>query len=149
MPTPFTVTTLFVLTVVSNAGSLAPATKAELPANVVGPIFLNKEGCLWVRGQLSNPEKYYCQSFKGETSTQWTSMPAGVTEEPEVNHTGLEPSKKALDDIQVSKPDKQSQEPVDITPPKPAPKKVAEFKRPRHDQQAMFEGNPFSGLFNW
>ena len=29
----------------------------------------------------------------------------------------------------------------------PKPKRVAQ--RPRYERQAMFEGNPLSGLFNW
>jgi hypothetical protein len=61
------------------------------------------------------------------------------------------PSKKALDDIQVSKPDKTSAEPTE-TKEAPKPKKVAQ--RPRYERQAMagareamFEDNPFAAPF--
>jgi hypothetical protein len=163
MPTTFAVTTFALLTTLNNAGQLALPDKSELPPGILGPVFWSEQACNWARGRADHPEKFVCAVFTGPKSTPWVYVAPGSvipTAEPEPppperkssltpkGESEAEPSKKALDDIQVSKPDKLGDTDKPPVPEQaPKPKRVAQ--QPRYEQQAMFTGNPFSALFNW
>ena len=107
---------------------------------------LGEPYCLWLRGKMEHPEKYVCQVFTSPAETKLTFQTSGFVmpveapspppPPPPERKSKAEPSKK--DDIQVSEPPKET----------PKPRKVAQ-QQPRYERQAMFDGNPFSGLFNW
>jgi hypothetical protein len=156
VPTNFVVFSFAVLTTLNGAGQLAPVDKSELPAGFKnGPIQWGMQQCELLRGKMANPEKYVCQEFKSEPSTPLVFRPAGLAvPEPqpapperksEAQPTPPKPveieSKK--NNVQVGRLTPEVKEPEQA----PKPKKVAQ--RPRYEQQAMFEGNPLTMLFNW
>ena len=165
MPTPFAVTVFYVIVGLNNAGQLAPVDKSELPAPYnAGPIHFSEGACLMTRGKMEHPEKYFCQVFTSPKTTQWVYVPPGAVpaaDPPEGDRTGLEASKKALDDVRVGPTKLETKDaPKPDASADPTPREIAKPKRvaqqPRHDQQAMaggrqapFEGNPFTGFFSW
>jgi hypothetical protein len=165
MPTTFVYTTFAVITVLNGAGQLAPVDKSELPAPYnAGPIHFSEGACLMTRGKMEHPEKYFCQVFTSPKTTQWVYVPPGAVpaaDPPEGDRTGLEPSKKALDDVRVGPTKLETKDaPKPDASADPTPKEIAKPKRvaqqPRYDQQAMvegrqtmFEGNPLTGFFSW
>jgi hypothetical protein len=163
VPTPFVVTTLFVLTTLNNAGQLVAVDKSEWPTLGGGPIFLSESGCMVGRGKMVNPERYVCQGFRSAPSAQWMPSNEGAVEPPpSPDHASLSvrpPPPVTQSPPAVVSPKAMPQAPgeSEVPPAKPAeieskgeqpkPRKVAQ--QPRYERQAMFEGNPLSGLFNW
>ncbi len=161
MPTPFVVTTMFMLTVINNAGQLAPLPKEDWPLVGNGPIFFSESGCAMARGHLADPTKYVCQGFKSSPTAQWMPNNANAVEPPPADdHASLpQPALTKHQPLTLDAPAKAQPEmkadPLGHTsidkpePPKeaPAPRKVAQ--RPRYEQQGMFNGNMLAGLFAW
>jgi hypothetical protein len=159
MPTTFVYTTFAVITVLNGAGQLAPVDKADLPAGTAGPILFTEAQCNFVRGKMANPEKYVCQVFTSPTETKLVytapgfTMPAATEPQqpsPPERKSEAQPAppkpaeiESKKNDVQVGKLTPEVKEPEQA----PKPKRVAQ--RPRYEQQAMFEGNPFTGFFSW
>ena len=93
MPTPFVVTTLFVLTTLNNAGQLVAVDKSEWPTLGGGPIFLSESGCMVGRGKMVNPERYVCQGFRSAPTAQWVPSNSNAVEPPpaDADHASLVP----------------------------------------------------------
>ena len=160
MPTTSLVTTFAVLTTLNNAGQLAPPDKAELPPGTVGTIFWDEQTCMLARGRADHPEKYFCQVFTSPKTTQWTYVAPGSAPMPATpadrGQIAPEISPGGARDSGIGNSNHSSADPTDKPPEiqAPKPKRVADAaravaQRPRHDQQAMFAGNPLNGLFNW
>ena len=163
MPTPFVVTTMFVMTTLNAAGQLGPLPKEEWAAVGGGPIFFSEQYCLMARGRMADPQKYVCQGFRSSSTAQWMPSNEGAVEPPppEVDRANVtaperkssltpeppkpEPAKdiESKNNVQVGKLEKAEQAPK----PKQVAKRTADY---REQQQAMLDGpNPFRALFNW
>jgi hypothetical protein len=145
MPTPFVTTTFAVLTMLNNAGQLAPVDKALLPAGINGPIQFNAEACAMLRGRMENPEKYVCQVFTSPAEINLTYQAPGFVKDVETSR----PERKSeagpviVGPTRLTAADRPYIEPLaEVAKPEPpkepaAPKKVAQ--RPRQERhQAMF-----------
>lgn len=157
MPTSFITTTFVSIVMLNNFGELAPVDKAVLPPGTTGIVW-SVEQCRYTIGKMEHPEKYTCQVFTSPKTTAWTP---GEMAQPQ----GTEPDIKADPTSVISPnaiPRAPGASPVDIQvkqdPVKEAPKPKKVAQRPRQTQTAMaepaakaamFNGNPFAGLFNW
>jgi hypothetical protein len=150
MPTTFAMTTFYVVVGLNNVGQLASIPKEEIPSPYTSQMLVSLEACNFFLGRMQHPEKYTCQRFDSPKTTSWVYTPPGAITpaqaapaEPEIkpDPTRLEGShtSDSLGHTSIDKPE----------PPKEAPKQKKVAQQPHYERQAMFEGNPFSGLFNW
>src|SRR5438045_2956370 len=101
MPTPFTVTSFFLLCTLNSAGTLSPVDKTALPPGWTTPMNFNEQGCMLLRGKFEHPEKYVCQQFVGAKETEWTlggTIPAGTVAPVS---PPAEQRRGSLDDVQI------------------------------------------------
>ena len=112
--------------------------------------FYTMDDCNRERTSRGNPQDFFCLEYKSEKIIDYT-FPADKERQGSIECSGC-----AVGPVALKEADKPFIEPlVEVAkpePPKqaeqaPKPRKVAQ--RPRYDQQAMFEGNPIRGLFNW
>jgi hypothetical protein len=68
--TTFAMTVMYMITTANNLGQLAPVDKAELPPGQTSVFFFNEESCNLTRGKMNNPQKYVCQAWRGQVSTE-------------------------------------------------------------------------------
>lgn len=69
--TPFAITVFYLLTMLNNAGQLAPVEKADLPAPYTSPFAFSEGQCFIIRGRMAEPEKYFCQRFASAPEANW------------------------------------------------------------------------------
>ena len=144
MPTSFATTTLVLLVTTNSIGQLAAVDKKDLPSPYTNPMTVNLECCNFMRGRMEHPEKYFCQVFTSPKQTSWEyKAPAEITP---AEASPPQPEIRPQADP-TSAPGKLEPPPKEKETAALVPKKLAQ--RPRDEPQAMFEGNPFSGLFNW
>jgi hypothetical protein len=144
MPTTFATTTLVLLVTTNGIGQLAAVDKKDLPSPYTNAMVVNLESCNYMRGKMEHPEKYFCQVFTSPKTTTWTYVPPGEITPAEASPPPPEIRPQA---DPTSAPGKLEPPPKEKETAASVPKKLAQ--RPRYERQAMFEGNPFSGLFNW
>jgi hypothetical protein len=129
-----------------------------LPAGTAGPILFTEAQCTFVRGKMANPEKYVCQVFTSPTETKLVYTAPGFVMPTEEHQATPPPERKSsltpeppkpepAKEIESKKNGVQVGKLESVKEQAPKPKKVAQ--QPRHDQEAMLDGNPFTALFRW
>ena len=99
------------------------------PNKQYGPVsFMRLEECEAAISTRPNPENYHCVRYESAKAIDWTPPEAVPQAAPTPEKPEPKPTTKERDATA-------------------APKKLAQ--RPRHDQEAMLEGNPLRVFFNW
>jgi len=94
--------------------------------------------------------------FTSPKTTNWVYTPPGeitpAEAAPEPDHTRLERGHTdgdSLGQTSIDSPRSKLGSEAKPEPPQEAPKPRRVAQQPRYEREAMFEGNPFSRLFNW
>ena len=131
----------------SGAGTAVPAPRQGNTA--IMSTFYTMEDCNRERSYRGNPQDFFCLEYKSEKIIDYT-FPADKQRQGSIECSGC-----AVGPIALKEADKPYIEP--LVEPKPEPPKQAEqapkpkqvARRPRQEQQAMLDGNPFAALFRW
>ena len=131
-----------------GAGTAVPVPRQGNAA--VMSTYLTMEDCNRDRQSRGHGEDFVCVEFKSDKIIDYTFP----QDKQRQGLNGVIVGPLALKD--ADKPYIEplvEPKPLDITPKAaeqaPKPKRVARQGQPRYERQAMFEGNPLSGLFNW
>ena len=131
-----------------GVGTAVPAPRQGNSA--VMSTFYTMDDCNRERASRGNPQDFFCLEYKSEKIIDYT-FPQDKSKQGSLDNISVGPiALKDADRPFIEPLVEPKPEPKPVDTPKQAeqrPKRVAQ--QPRYQQEAMFEGNPIRGLFNW